>query len=480
FTGSKAVGMHIHQGLSRQWIKPCLLEMGGKNAAIVMDSADLDAAADGITRSAFGLQNQKCSATSRVYVHQRVARALVEKLIEKTKALKLGDPTERDVFFGPVINAAAVERFARAVAQARQEGTVLEGGERLQDGRLGRGHFVAPTIVRLPLSSSLFVEELFVPILAVGEVAGLEQAIAEANKAEYGLTAGIFSKRPEEIERFFDEIEAGVCYVNKRTGATTGGWPGARPSTSYPKEYPLAIARGERAMVEDVDGNRYLDFMAGIAVASTGYGHPKVVQAIQEAAGRFLHICGSDFYFESFAALCERLAQLAPGKSKKRVFLSNSGTEAVEGAIKLARHSTGRPAIVAFTGAFHGRTYGGLSLTASKSIQRAGFAPFLPEVYHVPYGYRYRCDFCRGEPACTMRCVSSIEDGLFATRLDPQSVAAVFVEPIQGEGGYVVPPPGYLKALRELCDRYGILLVCDEVQCGVGRTGKMWACEHEG
>src|SRR3989442_41638 len=199
-----------------------------------------------------------------------------------------------------------------------------------------------------------------------------------------------------------------------------------------------------------------------------------------EAAGKFLHICGSDFYFESFAALCERLAQLAPGKSKKRVFLSNSGTEAVEGAIKLARHSTGRPAIVAFTGAFHGRTYGGLSLTASKSIQRAGFAPFLPEVYHVPYGYRYHCDFCHAEPACTMRCVSSIEDDLFAKRLDPKSVAAVFVEPIQGEGGYVVPPPGYLQALRELGDRHGILLVCDEVQSGIGRTGKMWACEHEG
>src|SRR5438876_846238 len=174
-------------------------------------------------------------------------------------------------------------------------------------------------------------------------------------------------------------------------------------STSYPKEYPLTIARGEGAMVEDVDGNRYLDFMAGIAVASTGYGHPKVVQAIQEAAGRFLHICGSDFYFESFAALCERLAQLAPGKSKKRVFLSNSGTEAVEGAIKLARHSTGRPAIVAFTGAFHGRTYGGLSLTASKSIQRAGFAPFLPEVYHVPYGYGDRCECCLGGFVCTIR-----------------------------------------------------------------------------
>src|SRR5881275_1822315 len=170
FTGSKAVGMHIFQGLSRDWIKPCLLEMGGKSAAIVMELADLDAAADGVTRSAFGLQNQKCSATSRVYVHRGVARAFVEKLTEKTKALKLGDPTERDVYFGPVINAAAVERFVRAVSQARQEGTVLMGGERLRGGQFDRGHFVAPTIARLPLSSSLFFDELFVPILAVGEV----------------------------------------------------------------------------------------------------------------------------------------------------------------------------------------------------------------------------------------------------------------------------------------------------------------------
>src|SRR5207249_9387833 len=143
-------------------------------------------------------------------------------------------------------------------------------------------------------------------------------------------------------------------------------------------------------------------------------------------------------------------------------------------------HSTGRPAVIAFLGAFHGRSYGGLSLTASKVIHRAGFAPFLPEVYHVPYGYRYRCDYCRGEPACTMRCVSAIEDELFAKKLDPASVAAIFVEPIQGEGGYVVPPPGYLKALRELCDRHDILLVCDEVQSGIGRTGKMFACEYEG
>lgn len=233
FTGSKAVGMHIYQGLSQRWVKPCLLEMGGKNAAIVLDTADLEAAAEGVTRSAFGLQNQKCSATSRVYVHRRVARPFLEQLVEKTKALKLGDPTERDVYFGPVINAEATERFARAVAQARREGTVVLGGEKLRGGVFDRGHFVAPTIVALPLASSLFFEELFVPVLAVGEVSGLEQAIAEANKAEYGLTAGIFSNKAEEIERFFDEIEAGVCYVNKRTGATTGAWPGAQPFTGW-------------------------------------------------------------------------------------------------------------------------------------------------------------------------------------------------------------------------------------------------------
>src|SRR3954470_15170713 len=161
-------------------------------------------------------------------------------------------------------------------------------------------------------------------------------------------------------------------------------------SSCYIKEYPLVVSRGSGVMVEDVDGNRFLDFMAGIAVASTGYGHPKVVKAVQDAAAKFLHICGSDFYYESFAALCERLAQLAPGPSKKRVFLSNSGTEAVEGAIKLARHSTGRPAIIGFLGAFHGRSYGGLSLTASKAVQKSGFAPFVPEIHHVPYGYRYR------------------------------------------------------------------------------------------
>lgn len=251
-------------------------------------------------------------------------------------------------------------------------------------------------------------------------------------------------------------------------------------STSYIKEYPLVVARGAGAMIEDVDGNRYLDFMAGIAVASTGYGHPAVIAAIKDAADRFLHICGSDFYYEGMAALCERLAKLAPGSDKKRVFLTNSGTEAVEGAIKLARNSTGRAGLVAFKGAFHGRTYGAMSLTSSKARQHAGFGPLLPEVYHVPFGYCYRCEFGKVYPSCELYCVSAIERDLFARQIDPSDVAAIFVEPVQGEGGYVVPPDGYLAALRALCDKHGILLVCDEIQCGIGRTGRMFASEHAG
>jgi 4-aminobutyrate aminotransferase len=237
----------------------------------------------------------------------------------------------------------------------------------------------------------------------------------------------------------------------------------AATATCYLKEYPLVVARGSGAMIEDVDGNRYLDFMAGIAVAATGHSHPKVVAAVQDAASKFLHICGGDFYYEEFAALPERLAKLAPGKDAKKVFLSNSGTEAVEGAIKLTRHSTRRAAIIAFEGSFHGRSMGSLSLTASKYTQRSGMGPFLPEVYHAPYG---DADF--------------IENRLFARRLDPKDVAAIFVEPIQGEGGYIVPPAGFLKQLRSICDKHGILLVMDEVQSGIGRTGKMFACEHEG
>jgi 1-pyrroline-5-carboxylate dehydrogenase len=229
FTGSKQVGLRIHAGLSGRWIKPCLLELGGKNATIVLRSADLDAAAEGVMRSAFSLQNQKCSATSRVYVQREIITPFLDRLLEKTRSIRIGDPSERDVFFGPVINARAVERFERAVAQARVEGTILLGGARLSGGIFDRGHFVAPTVARLPLESTLFREELFVPFVAIGEVSGLDQAIGETNRAEYGLTAGIFSRDPAEIARFFEEVEAGVCYANKRTGATTGAWPGAQP-----------------------------------------------------------------------------------------------------------------------------------------------------------------------------------------------------------------------------------------------------------
>jgi 4-aminobutyrate aminotransferase len=251
-------------------------------------------------------------------------------------------------------------------------------------------------------------------------------------------------------------------------------------STCYLKEYPLAIAGGRGAMVEDVDGNKYLDFMAGIAVSSTGYNHPKVVAAVQEQAGKFLHICGSDFYFAGMANLCERLAGLAPGNKPKRVFLTNSGTEAVEGAIKLARYYTGRKDFIAFKGAFHGRSTGALALTSSKVRQRAGMGPFLPGVHHVDFPYAYRCDDCKPDRACSHHSAEGIERDLFARHVDPTEVAAIFVEPVQGEGGYIVPPPGWMREIRDLCDRHGILLVADEVQSGVGRTGKMWAINHMG
>jgi 4-aminobutyrate aminotransferase len=247
-------------------------------------------------------------------------------------------------------------------------------------------------------------------------------------------------------------------------------------STSYIKEYPLAIAGGSGAMAEDVDGNRYIDFMAGIAVTSTGYNHPAVVQAIQQAAGKFLHICGTDFYFDGFARLAERLGRSAPGTSRKRVFLSNSGTEAVEGAIKLARYHTRRPALIGFHGSFHGRTYGAMSLTSSKARQRSHFGPFVPEVYHVEYPNPYRAG---GDGAAAVRTTLGTLEQLFERQLNPEDVAGIFVEPIQGEGGYVIPPIGFLTGLREICDRHGILLVADEVQSGVGRTGKMWACDWE-
>jgi len=240
-------------------------------------------------------------------------------------------------------------------------------------------------------------------------------------------------------------------------------------SPSYIKEYPLVAAGGRGAMVEDVDGNRYIDWMAGIAVSATGYNHPKVLKAIHEATDRFLHICGTDFYYESMALLCEELARTAPGKDKHRVFLTNSGTEAVEGAVKLARYHTKRPHLIAFEGAFHGRSYAAVTLTCSKVKYKAGFGPMLPEVSHLPYDNPYR----GGDPLAAAH-------RFFESKVSPKDVAAVFLEPIQGEGGYVMPRPEFLRAWRRLCDQHGILLVFDEIQSGVGRTGRLWACEHYG
>ena len=242
-------------------------------------------------------------------------------------------------------------------------------------------------------------------------------------------------------------------------------------SPSYIKEYPLVIAGGQGAMVEDVDGNRYIDWMAGIAVSATGYQHPVVTQAIQEAVAKFLHICGTDFYYEGFSDLCEALAKSAPGGGKWRTFLSNSGTEAIEGAVKLARYHTKRAALVSFDSSFHGRSYAAMSLTTSKVKYRKGFGPLLPEVYHLPFHNPYRNTL--------KECVTAAKT-LFSTRLDPADCAAVIMEPLQGEGGYVMPSKEFLQFWRKFCTDNGILLIFDEVQCGAGRTGKMWAAEHYG
>jgi 4-aminobutyrate aminotransferase len=247
---------------------------------------------------------------------------------------------------------------------------------------------------------------------------------------------------------------------------------------AYGRVYPLVVKQGRGMAVEDVDGNLFLDFMAGIAVASTGHAHPAVVRAIEEQTRKFLHICGSDFYYEPMAELVEKLAQLAPGSGAKRVFLTNSGTEAVEAAIKLARYHTQRHHIIAFHGSFHGRSLGSLSLTASRAGHRARFGPLLPGVHHVPFAFCRRCPIHLEYGSCAIACVSDLEKSLFRYVVSPSEVAAVFFEPVQGEGGYIVPPAEYLPRLQELCRRYGILLVADEIQSGFGRTGKMFASEH--
>ncbi len=232
-------------------------------------------------------------------------------------------------------------------------------------------------------------------------------------------------------------------------------------SPSYTRDVPLVVKRGFGSVIEDVDGNRFLDFAAGIAVCATGHCHPKVVAAIEAQARNLIHICGSDFYYPPMVDLLEKLATIAPGPHPKRVLLTNSGTEAVEAAFKLARHHTNRKWVIAFHGAFHGRSMGALSLTSSKVRQKERFGPLVPMVAHVPYGS-----------------TEAIENELFKRQMSPHEVAAIFVEAIQGEGGYIVPPPNFLPDLRTLCDRHGILLVCDEIQCGSGRTGKWFGFEH--
>jgi 4-aminobutyrate aminotransferase len=249
-------------------------------------------------------------------------------------------------------------------------------------------------------------------------------------------------------------------------------------SPSYTRDYPLVIARGQGAVVEDVDGNLFLDCAAGIAVNSTGVSHPEVVKAISDQAAKFIHMSGTDFYYEPQVRLAEELASLVPIEGEVRTFFGNSGTEATEAALKLSRYHTKRSGIVAFLGSFHGRSLGSLSLTSSKAVQRRGFGPFMPGVYHAPYPDVYRFN---GSPdACAEASLTVIREQILVHLIAPDEVAAIVVEPIQGEGGYVVPPPSFLQGLRELASEHGIMLVADEVQSGMGRTGKMFASEHFG
>jgi 4-aminobutyrate aminotransferase len=249
-------------------------------------------------------------------------------------------------------------------------------------------------------------------------------------------------------------------------------------STSYTRDYPLVMARGEGAYVEDVDGNVFLDCTAGIAVASTGHSHPDVVRAICDQAGRFLHMSGTDFYYEPQVALGEALSAIAPMDGPHRSFFGNSGTEANEAALKLAKYATRRHNVIAFLGSFHGRSMGSLSLTASKLTQRRGFGPMVPGTFHAPYANCYRCPVSLKPESCAAECLRFIEEQLFVHLVSPDEVAAVMVEPIQGEGGYVVPPSVFLQRLREITTRHGIVLIVDEVQSGMGRTGRMFAIEH--
>jgi len=240
------------------------------------------------------------------------------------------------------------------------------------------------------------------------------------------------------------------------------------------------VKEAQGVWVRDADDNLFLDFTSGIAVCATGHCHPKVVQAIKDQADRLLHMSGTDFYYEPQIVLAKKLASLAPGEGVKRTYFGNSGAEAVEAAFKLARYHTRRELNIAFFGAFHGRTMGALSLTASKTIQKKHYYPVVPGITHIPYAYCYRCPYNLLYPQCGLYCVHWVEDTLFRTTMPPEEVAAIFVEPIQGEGGYIVPPPEFHKELYKIARKYNILYVTDEVQSGMGRTGKMFAMEHFG
>ena len=289
------------------------------------------------------------------------------------------------------------------------------------------------------------------------------------------------------------DISAGSDLLDRYRPKINGPLPGPKAeaiveadhrliSPSYTRSYPMVAKRGLGMRVEDVDGNEFLDFAAGIGVVSTGHCHPEVVAAIQKQAAELIHMSGTDFYYELMITIAERLSAIAPMPGPHRFYFGNSGTEAVECALKLARYHTGRQHCVAFFGAFHGRTMGALSLTASKPQQRRRFSPLVPGITHIRYPYAYRG--CSGGPQeeerFALACARYIEDKLFKTNLPAEEVAAIFVEPIQGEGGYIIAPDIFLQELRRICDRHGILLVADEVQSGMGRTGKWWAIEHSG
>jgi 4-aminobutyrate aminotransferase len=251
-------------------------------------------------------------------------------------------------------------------------------------------------------------------------------------------------------------------------------------SPSYTRDYPLVAKTGRGAMIEDVDGNTFLDFAAGIAVVATGHCHPEVVAAIQDQAAQLIHMSGTDFYYPNMVDLAEKLASIAPGKGSKRVYFGNSGAEAIEAAIKLVKYHTKRDKLIAFHGAFHGRTMGALSLTASRSIQRKGFGTLLSGVFHMPFPDTYRGTYGIRPESASADCLSYLENELFRRRVDPEEVAGIFIEPIQGEGGYLPAPADFLQGLQRICRKYGILLVADEVQSGMGRTGKWWASDHAG